>query len=266
MARIFITGAAGFIGFHLSRLLLSQGHDVVGYDGITTYYDPGLKRRRLAILAGFPRFRLVEGMLEDAALLSETVAEAAPDYVAHLAAQAGVRYSIEAPQTYIQSNIVGTANLLEALRPLKVRHLLFASTSSVYGGNTRMPFVETDPADHPVSLYAATKKAGEALIHAHSHLWGLPATCVRFFTVYGPYGRPDMAWLKFAEAISAGRPIDVYGHGRMRRDFTYVDDLVDALGRLLPVVPVKATPSRGTLSPRSRPTGWSMWGAASRRS
>lgn len=237
MARIFVTGAAGFIGFHLSRKLLSQGHDVFGYDGITNYYDPGLKRRRLAVLANFPRFRMVEGMLEDAKLLSSSVAEAAPEFVLHLAAQAGVRYSIEAPQTYIQSNIVGTSNLLEALRPLTIRHFLFASTSSVYGGNTKMPFVETDPADHPVSLYAATKKAGEALIHAQSHLWGLAATSVRFFTVYGPYGRPDMAWLKFAEAMSAGRPIDVYGYGRMRRDFTYVDDLVDAFCRLLTVIP-----------------------------
>lgn len=237
MSRILVTGAAGFIGFHLSRLLLAQGHEVVGFDGLTPYYDPQLKRRRLDLLEGFERFRFIEGLLEDGEELSATVADAAPELVVHLAAQAGVRYSLEAPESYIQSNVVGTANLLEALRRHRPLHLVFASTSSVYGGNTRMPFAENDLADHPVSLYAATKKAGEALVHSYAHLWQIPSTCVRFFTVYGPYGRPDMAPLKFAEAISAGRPIDVYGHGKMRRDFTYVEDLVDAIARLLAVVP-----------------------------
>lgn len=250
MARVFVTGAAGFIGFHLSRLLLSQGHEVVGFDGLTTYYDPRLKQRRLDLLAAFPQFRLVVGMLENSSLLADAVESAAPDFVVHLAAQAGVRYSLEAPESYVQSNVVGTANLLEALRRRPVKHLIFASTSSVYGGNTKMPFAETDLADHPVSLYAATKKAGEALVHSYSHLWGLPATCVRFFTVYGPFGRPDMALLKFVEAIHAGRPIDVYGHGRMRRDFTYVDDLVDAIARLLPVIPRLGAPvAADSLSP-----------------
>lgn len=237
MARVFITGAAGFIGFHLSRLLLSQGHEVVGFDGLTPYYDPALKRRRLQMLAPHAQFRFVEGRLEDAPGLTSALAEALPDMVVHLAAQAGVRYSLEAPDSYVQSNVVGTANLLEALRRHKPAHLVFASTSSVYGGNIKMPFAESDLADHPVSLYAATKKAGEALVHSYAHLWQIPSTCVRFFTVYGPFGRPDMAPLKFAEAITAGRPIDVYGHGRMRRDFTYVDDLVDAIARLLGVVP-----------------------------
>lgn len=245
MARIFVTGAAGFIGFHLSRLLLSQGHTIVGYDGLTPYYDPALKRKRLDILAQQEAFYFVEGMLEDDALLRDTIREAKADVVCHLAAQAGVRYSLEAPGRYIQSNIVGTAGLLEALLAYPVQHLIFASTSSVYGGNTKMPFAETDRADHPVSLYAATKKAGEAMVHAYSHLWGLPATCVRFFTVYGPYGRPDMAPIKFASAIESGKAIDVYGHGHMRRDFTFVDDLVDAIARLIPVVPKLDEPVAG---------------------
>ncbi|ODT49817.1 NAD-dependent epimerase/dehydratase family protein [Devosia sp. 63-57] len=239
MTRILVTGAAGFIGFHLGRLLLESGHDVVGFDGLTPYYDTALKHERLAQLQRFGTFRFVEGMLEDAALLRRTVSEARPEIVVHLAAQAGVRYSLEAPQSYIQSNVVGTANLLEALRAHPVRHLLFASTSSVYGGNTKLPFVETDLADHPVSLYAATKKSGEAMVHSYAHLFGIASTAVRFFTVYGPYGRPDMAAIKFADAMLSGRSIDVYGYGRMRRDFTYVDDLVASISALLDVVPVQ---------------------------
>lgn len=245
MARVLVTGAAGFIGFHLSRHLLVNGHDVVGFDGLTPYYDPRLKRKRLDLLAPFPRFSFVHGHLEDAEKLYATVDEARPDLVVHLAAQAGVRYSLEAPDSYIRSNVVGTANLLEAMRTRRPAHLIFASTSSVYGGNSKIPFAELDPADHPVSLYAATKKAGEALVHSYSHLWQIPSTCVRFFTVYGPYGRPDMAPLKFMEAISEGRTIDVYGYGKMRRDFTYVDDLVDAIARLLSVVPSVGSPVVG---------------------
>lgn len=240
--KYLVTGTAGFIGFHLARRLLADGHSVIGYDGVTNYYEPALKRARLAILAQEKQFEQVEGMLEDAALLAETVARAEADVVVHLAAQAGVRYSLEAPHSYIQSNVVGTANLLEALRRTKPKHLIFASTSSVYGGNTKMPFAETDRADGPVSLYAATKKSGEAMVHSYAHLFGIASTAVRFFTVYGPWGRPDMAPIKFASAILEGRPIDVYGFGKMRRDFTYVDDLVDAIVRLAVLPPVTGKP------------------------
>lgn len=230
--RYFVTGTAGFIGFHLARRLLADGHDVTGYDAVTDYYDVSLKRARLALLGEHARFTPIEAQLEDAETLKSALASAQADIVVHLAAQAGVRYSIDHPQSYVQSNLVGTANLLDALRQHAPRHLIFASTSSVYGGNTRMPFAEADAADQPLSLYAATKKAGEAMVHAHAHLWQLPSTCVRFFTVYGPWGRPDMALFKFVEAMLAGQPIDVYGHGRMQRDFTFVDDVVDALVRI----------------------------------
>ncbi|MBE7732006.1 NAD-dependent epimerase/dehydratase family protein [Devosia faecipullorum] len=248
--KVFITGTAGFIGFHLARHLLDAGHDVTGYDGVTDYYDPALKRARLEILARSAKFRQVEGMLENAALLSQSIADARADIIVHLAAQAGVRYSIEAPQSYIQSNLVGTANLLEAARATPPRHLIFASTSSVYGGNIKLPFAETDRADGPVSLYAATKKSGEAMVHSYSHLFGIPATCLRFFTVYGPWGRPDMALFKFASAMFEGRAIDVYGQGKMRRDFTYVDDLINAIAGLIPVVPEMGQPvAHDSLSP-----------------
>lgn len=240
--KIFVTGTAGFIGFHLARHLLAAGHAVTGYDGVTDYYDPALKRARLALLAGEPAFTAIEGMLEDAAGLGAALVRSEAEIVVHLAAQAGVRYSIEAPQSYVQSNVVGTGNLLEAMRAAPPRHFLFASTSSVYGGNTKLPFAETDRADGPVSLYAATKKAGEAMVHSYAHLFGIASTCLRFFTVYGPWGRPDMAPIKFATAIIEGRPIDVYGHGRMLRDFTYVDDLVAAIDRLKDVVPEQSRP------------------------
>lgn len=242
---ILVTGTAGFIGFHLARRLLADGHSVTGYDGVTAYYDVALKQARLAILAAEPGFRQIEGMLEDAASLKQAVIAAAPQVVVHLAAQAGVRYSIESPGSYIQSNVVGTANLLEILRENRPEHLIFASTSSVYGGNIKMPFAETDRADAPVSLYAATKRSGEAMVHSYSHLWNIPATCLRFFTVYGPWGRPDMALFKFAAAMQADQPIDVYGHGKMRRDFTYIDDLVDAIARLIAVPPVMGSPVEG---------------------
>ena len=230
--RFFLTGTAGFVGFHLARKLLGQGHEVVGFDAVTPYYDVSLKRARLAILGVEPSFSPVEVRLEDAEGLNTAVRQARADIVVHLAAQAGVRYSLEHPQSYVQSNMVGTANLLEALRQTPPRHLLFASSSSVYGGNRKIPFSETDRADAPVSLYAATKKAGEEMVHSYAHLWGLPATCVRLFTVYGPWGRPDMALFKFVDQMLAGKPIDVYGEGKMRRDFTYVGDVVDALVRL----------------------------------
>lgn len=240
--KIFVTGTAGFIGFHLARRLLAEGHQVTGFDGITNYYDPALKQSRLAILRQEPGFVEVTGMLEDAAALTAAVAGSQAEVVVHLAAQAGVRYSLEAPGSYIQSNVVGTANLLEALRHNKPRHFIFASTSSVYGGNTKFPFAETDRADGPVSLYAATKKSGEAMVHSYAHLFGIPSTCVRFFTVYGPWGRPDMALFKFVSAMLEDRAIDVYGFGKMRRDFTYVDDLVASIIALADRVPEVGKP------------------------
>lgn len=244
MQRVYVTGAAGFIGFHLCELLLAEGIRVHGYDGMTAYYDPSLKRGRLAILQGREGFGFTEAMLEDSARLAADMAAFRPDVVVHLAAQAGVRYSLEAPRSYLSSNIEGTFNVMEAARDLGVKHLLLASTSSVYGANATMPYRETDKADTQVSLYAATKKATESLSHSWAHLWGLPTTCFRFFTVYGPWGRPDMAPFKFTRAILAGEPIDVYGHGRMFRDFTYVTDLVRAIRLLVDCVPERpATPS-----------------------
>lgn len=237
MQRVYVTGAAGFIGFHLCELLLAEGFRVHGHDGMTPYYDPALKRARLAILQGREGFGFTEAMLEDHAGLAADMGRFRPDIVVHLAAQAGVRYSLEAPRSYLSSNIEGTFNVMEAARDLGVRHLLLASTSSVYGANTAMPYRETDKADAQVSLYAATKKATEALSHSWAHLWGLPVTCFRFFTVYGPWGRPDMAPFKFTRAILAGEPIDVYGHGEMFRDFTYVADLVRAIRLLLDCAP-----------------------------
>lgn len=243
--KVLVTGAAGFIGFHLSLKLLSDGHEVVGLDALTNYYDPELKLARLRLLEAQPLFRFGRVDLTDIEALNSFVTAADAEVDFHLAAQPGVRYSIENPQSYIQSNVVGTANLLEALRRTPPKHLVFASTSSVYGGNPDMPYAETDRADSPLSLYAATKKSCEALVHSYSHLWSIPSTCVRFFTVYGPFGRPDMALLKFARAIAAGEPIDVYGNGRMRRDFTYVDDLVSAMSAIMNCVPVQGHPVVG---------------------
>lgn len=248
--KILVTGTAGFIGFHLARRLLADGHAVTGFDGVTDYYDPALKQARLALLAHEPGFVAVRGMLEDAVAVSEVVERSAAEVVVHLAAQPGVRYSLEAPQSYIQSNVAGTANLLESLRRTPPKHFIFASTSSVYGGNTKLPFAETDRTDGPVSLYAATKKAGEAMAHSYAHLFGIASTCLRFFTVYGPWGRPDMAAIKFATAIMEGRPIDVYGQGAMRRDFTYVDDLVAAISALMVLPPQLGRPvAHDSLSP-----------------
>jgi UDP-glucuronate 4-epimerase len=252
--RFFITGTAGFIGFHLARRLLDEGHFVTGYDGMTEYYDVGLKRERHAVLARSNGFRAVEAMLEDMDALRAAAEAAEPDVIVHLAAQAGVRYSLENPRAYVNANLVGSFNLLEIAKLLRPRHLLIASTSSVYGANAEMPFREIDKADHPMTLYAATKKAVEGMSHAYAHLWALPTTCFRFFTVYGPWGRPDMALFKFVDAIEAGRPIDIYGHGVMKRDFTYVADLVEAIVRLVDCVPAMGCPVTGpdvvdTLSP-----------------
>ena len=235
--RVYISGAAGFIGYHLARLLLDEGITVRGMDGMTDYYDVSLKRGRLAGLMQHPGFSFAEFMLEDAARLSQDIAEFRPDAIVHLAAQAGVRYSLEAPRSYLSSNIEGTFNIIEAARDARVGHLLLASTSSVFGANTDMPYRETDKADTQVSLYAATKKATESLSHAWAHLYALPTTCFRFFTVYGPWGRPDMAPFKFTRAILAGETIDVYGHGNMFRDFTYVTDLTRAIRLLIDAIP-----------------------------
>jgi len=241
MTRFLITGTAGFIGFHLARRLLGEGHSVVGFDAITDYYDPRLKRARHALLEQFSGFRPVIAWLEDEDALQRAADLAAPEVIVHLAAQAGVRYSIEAPHAYVGHNVVGSFNLLEVARRVQPRHLLLASTSSVYGGSPT-PFCETDRTDWPITLYAATKKAMEAMAHSHAHLWRTPTTCFRFFTVYGPWGRPDMALFKFVDAMLAGRPIELYGHGAMRRDFTYVDDLVEAILRLVDRAPQPDSP------------------------
>lgn len=254
MQRVFITGTAGFIGFHLARLLLANGFTVHGYDGITDYYDVALKRKRHAMLLENARFSMAEAMLEDMECLSRTVQDFGPDIIVHLAAQAGVRYSLENPRAYVDSNIVGTFNIMEVAKAAAVRHLLMASTSSVYGASDDMPFRETGDTDHPLTIYAATKKANEVMAHAHAHLWNLPTTMFRFFTVYGPWGRPDLALFRFVDAILDGRPIDVYNHGDMHRDFTCVDDLVRAIRLLIDCPPVRpregqAIPAGDSLSP-----------------
>jgi len=240
--KILITGTAGFIGFHLARLLLDEGFRVHGYDGITDYYDVRLKQRRHQILLQTEGFSATEGMLEDDALFQRTADEFSPDVIVHLAAQAGVRYSLENPRAYIEANVVGTFNVMEAARRHEVDHLLMASTSSVYGANEDMPFVETQKADTPLTIYAATKKANEAMGHSYAHLRNLPTTMFRFFTVYGPWGRPDMALFKFVEAILNSRPIDIYNHGEMHRDFTYVEDLVRGIRLLIDAAPVRPEP------------------------
>lgn len=250
--RYFITGTSGFIGFHLARRLLAEGHEVTGFDAMTDYYDVRLKQARLAILQQSNHFTNITARLEDQTRLEDAVGAARPDVIVHLAAQAGVRYSLEAPRSYVESNVTGSFNLLEAARMAKPSHVLLASTSSVYGANTEMPFTETQRADSPLTIYAATKKSMEAMGHSYAHLWKLPVTAFRFFTVYGPWGRPDMALFKFTDAIRKGKPIDVYGQGQMSRDFTYIDDLIEAICRLALLPPVEGAPVTGvadTLSP-----------------
>lgn len=237
--RFFITGTAGFIGFHLARKLLQDGHEVVGYDGMTPYYSLRLKEARNAGLVQFPAFRFVEGMLEDKPLLGETVTSFMPDVIVHLAAQAGVRYSLENPKAYLDSNLVGSWNILEVAREAEVGHLMLASTSSVYGANPDIPFREIDKADEPLTFYAASKKAMEVMAHSYAHLYKVPTTAFRFFTVYGPWGRPDMALFKFVKAMMDDQEIDIYGEGRMSRDFTYIDDLVDSIADLAKVSPAE---------------------------
>lgn len=237
MQKIFITGTAGFIGFHLAQNLLDRGHDVIGFDGITDYYDVSLKQRRHQILKENPRFTAIEGRLEDFDLLEQVFNQHKPDVIVHLAAQAGVRYSIDHPRSYVDSNLIGSFNIMEMAKQFQVAHLLMASTSSVYGANTDMPFDENQPTKHQMSFYAATKKANEAMAHSYAHIHGIPTTMFRFFTVYGPWGRPDMALFKFTRAMLAGEPIDVYNHGKMQRDFTFVTDLVEGIARLINAVP-----------------------------
>ncbi len=237
-----VTGSAGFIGYHLCRRLLADGFRVVGLDAMTDYYDVTLKERRHAMLLQSPGFRAEIGRIEEDGRLRTLLAER-PAVVVHLAAQAGVRWSIEAPRSYVEANLVGTFELLEAARAHPPEHLLLASTSSVYGANPEMPYAETHRADHPMSFYAATKKANEAMAHSYAHLYGLPTTLFRFFTVYGPWGRPDMALFRFTRAVLAGEPIEVYNRGDMRRDFTYVDDLVEGIRRLIDVPPPPPGPA-----------------------
>ncbi len=239
MRKVLITGTAGFIGFHLARLLLAEGFRVHGYDGMSDYYDVTLKQRRHQALHQIPNFTATEGQLEDQRLLNEVADEFVPDLIVHLAAQAGVRYSLENPRVYLDSNVTGAFNVMEVARRHRVQHLLMASTSSVYGANEDMPFSELDKADLQLTIYAATKKANESMGHAYAHLWKIPTTMFRFFTVYGPWGRPDMALFKFVDAILDCRPIDIYNHGEMYRDFTYVDDLVRAIRLLIDAVPAQ---------------------------
>jgi len=237
MRTILVTGTAGFIGFHLARLLLAEGFRVVGLDAMTDYYDVALKHRRHAMLRESNAFSAEEFDILDHARLLDYARAAAPEAIVHLAAQAGVRYSLEHPRTYVDTNVTGTFNVMEAARELKVAHLLMASTSSVYGANEDMPFAETQQADTPLTIYAATKKANEMMGHSYAHLWDLPVTMFRFFTVYGPWGRPDMALFKFTKGILEGTPIDIYNHGQMFRDFTYVEDLVRGIRLLIDAVP-----------------------------
>ncbi|MCE5393517.1 MAG: NAD-dependent epimerase [Acidithiobacillus sp.] len=236
-ARVLVTGAAGFIGFHLSRRLLADGYTVHGIDNLNGYYDPGLKRSRLSQLEGHPAFTFQRLDLADREGVAVLFDRWPFDMVIHLAAQAGVRHSLRAPHDYADSNLLGFLNILEGCRKQQVSHLLFASSSSVYGANSRLPYSVHDPVDHPVSLYAASKRAGELMAHSYAHLYRIPSTGLRFFTVYGPWGRPDMAYFSFTQKILAGKKIPVFNHGQMRRDFTYIDDIVEAVVRLLPHAP-----------------------------
>ena len=233
MSTTLVTGCAGFIGMHCAQALLSRGDTVVGIDNLNAYYDPALKEARLARLVGHPRFRFERIDIADRTAVADLFARVQPQRVLHLAAQAGVRYSIDQPDDYTDSNLLGFAHILQGCRTSKVEHLVFASSSSVYGGNARLPYRESDAVDHPISYYAATKKANEVMAHSYAHLYGLPITGLRFFTVYGPWGRPDMALFKFTRAMLAGEPIDVYGHGQLVRDFTYIDDIVEGVLRVL---------------------------------
>jgi UDP-glucuronate 4-epimerase len=246
--KILVTGAAGFIGMSTSLRLLARGDHVVGLDNLNDYYDVRLKQARLARLEVLPNFRFLKADVGDREAVSRLFEQESFDRVIHLAAQAGVRYSLQNPHAYVDSNVMGFMNILEGCRRRRVGHLVYASSSSVYGGNTRMPFAEADNVDHPVSLYAATKKANELMAHTYSHLFGIPTTGLRFFTVYGPWGRPDMALFLFTKAILEDRPIEVFNHGAMQRDFTYIDDIVEGVIRVCDR-PAEPDPSFDTASP-----------------
>ena len=236
--KIFVTGSSGFIGFHLSKKLLNNGHKVYGFDSMNNYYDIKLKRDRLKILKNYKNFSFTRGNIENYKILNKTLLNFKPPIIIHLAAQAGVRYSIDNPDVYLNSNIQGTFNLIKIANKFKIKHLIVGSSSSVYGANKKIPFKEIDKTDHQVSIYAATKKSTESLAHAYSSLWKLPITMLRFFTVYGPWGRPDMAYFKFTKKILDGKKIDIYNKGKMYRDYTYVDDIVDGIVKLLNKVPL----------------------------
>jgi UDP-glucuronate 4-epimerase len=246
--KVLVTGAAGFIGFHLSKRLLAEGFNVVGVDIVNDYYDVGLKESRLKILTGDGRFSFHKIDLQDKPAIDKLFSKEKFDFVVNLAAQAGVRYSITNPYAYLESNLTGFLNILEACRNNPVKHLVYASSSSVYGANRNMPFSVHDNVDHPLALYAVTKKSNELMAHAYSNLYQIPTTGLRFFTVYGPYGRPDMALFLFTKAILEGKPIDVFNHGKMKRDFTYVDDIVEGIVRLIPK-PSKANPAWSGMNP-----------------
>ncbi|MEL6466539.1 MAG: GDP-mannose 4,6-dehydratase [Pseudomonadota bacterium] len=239
MPKALVTGSAGFIGYFLCQRLLDDGFEVIGFDALTDYYDVTLKQRRQQMLLQHAGFRAINDRLEADGVLHGLVASEAPDVIIHLAAQAGVRYSIDHPRSYVDANLIGTFNLLEAVRATPCQHLLLASTSSVYGANIDMPYAELHKADLPMSFYAATKKATEAMAHSYAHLYDIPISMFRFFTVYGPWGRPDMAHFKFTRAILNGEPIDIYNHGDMQRDFTYIDDLVEGIRGLIDAAPVR---------------------------
>ena len=236
-SKIYITGAAGFIGFHTAKKFLDKGIKVHGFDSMDSYYDVNLKKSRLNILKKYKNFLFTKGFLENQKILNNSVLKFRPTIIIHLAAQAGVRYSLDNPDVYLNSNIVGTFNVIKIANKIKVKHLIIASSSSVYGANKKIPFQEIDKTDRQISLYAATKKSNENLAHSYSSLWGLPITILRFFTVYGPYGRPDMAYFKFTKKILAGKKIDIYNKGKMYRDYTYVDDIVDGIYKLLNKIP-----------------------------
>ena len=235
--KIFITGTAGFIGFSLAKFLLENNHNVHGYDGITNYYDIKLKQNRNKILKKYKKFSSTKGMLENKDLLKKTLNKFKPEIIIHLAAQAGVRYSIEQPRTYLSSNIIGTFNIIELAHKIKVKHLLIASSSSVYGANKKIPYRENDNVQSQLSIYASTKLATESLAHSYSNIWKLPTTVLRFFTAYGPWGRPDMALFKFTKSIINGKKIDIYNNGNMYRDFTYIDDIVKSISLLMKAIP-----------------------------
>jgi len=263
---VLITGAAGFIGFALARRLLQRGRAVVGVDSVNDYYDPALKKARLSVLSQFGNFAFHKIDLADRKRVESVFRDGAFGPVVHLAAQAGVRYSLENPHAYLDANLAGFLNVLEGCRHRKTGHLVFASSSSVYGANTHLPFSVHDNVDHPISLYAATKKANELMAHAYSHLYGLPATGLRFFTVYGPWGRPDMAMYIFAKAIDEGQPIRLFNQGHMRRDFTYIDDVVEAVERLIARVPAKsALPPPGALDPATSAAPWRIYNIGNNR-